>query len=172
MSTSEQPNIASVITAPAPPRGAQLLGAVAVVEPARRSSAAPPSTRRPARPAKTGTRQHPHRPAAHQLEVLGLQAQPEHEERQELQDPLEVQVVADRPGRREASTAMASASGSGQRTIFHSGVVSRQMNRAARNQVRYQGSSRLIGWSGIVVRPPLEERVRRLEEDVRARRRR
>ena len=48
-------------------------------------------------------------------------------------------------GETDASTAMASASGTGQRTIFHSGVVSRQMNRATRNHVRYQGSSRLIG---------------------------
>lgn len=35
-----------------------------------------------------------------------------------------------------ASAAMPSASGSGWRTLFQRGVVSRQMNSAARNHVR------------------------------------
>lgn len=48
-------------------------------------------------------------------------------------------------GETEARTATASASGTGQRTTFQSGVVSRQTKSAIRNQVRYQGSSRLIG---------------------------
>lgn len=51
-------------------------------------------------------------------------------------------------GVRVASAATTSATGSGHRTSLHTGVVSRQMNRAARNQVRYSGSSRLIGRSG------------------------
>lgn len=48
-----------------------------------------------------------------------------------------------------ASMAMPSASGSGWRTSFHTGVVSRQMNSAHRNQVRYQGSRRLMSWVGV-----------------------
>lgn len=48
------------------------------------------------------------------------------------------------PGVTEASMARTSASGRGHRTSFQTGVVSRQMNRATRNQVRYQGSSRVM----------------------------
>jgi hypothetical protein len=51
-------------------------------------------------------------------------------------------------GEIEARTATARASATGRRTAFHSGVVSRQMNSAPRNQVRYQGSSRLTGCAG------------------------
>ncbi|GGN55188.1 hypothetical protein GCM10011579_015020 [Streptomyces albiflavescens] len=49
-------------------------------------------------------------------------------------------------GETAASIAMTSASGRGQRTSFHSGVVSRQTKSATRNQVRYQGSRRVIAW--------------------------
>lgn len=131
---------------PHPPGEAHLLGAVAVVEPRRRHPRRGPVADQQ-RGGEDRQRQQPDLAAAHHLEVLRLEDQADHEERQELQDPLEVQVVAD-VGETEASSASASASGTGQRTIFHSGVVSRQMKSAIRNQVRYQGSSRLIGWVG------------------------
>ena len=67
-------------------------------------------------------------------------------------------------GETDASVAMASASGTGQRTSFQIGVVSRQTNSATRNQVRYQGSSRLIGWPGSSSAQRLKRRVRDLEE--------
>ncbi|CAM5457569.1 hypothetical protein SHIRM173S_03933 [Streptomyces hirsutus] len=51
-------------------------------------------------------------------------------------------------GARVARAAMARAMGSGHRRARQIGVVSRQMNRAARNHVRYRGSSRLIERSG------------------------
>ena len=51
-------------------------------------------------------------------------------------------------GERVASAAITSAIGSGHRIRSQSGVVSRQMNSAIRNQVRQSGSSRLIGRSG------------------------
>jgi hypothetical protein len=51
-------------------------------------------------------------------------------------------------GERVASIAMTSARGSGWRTCFQIGVVSRQTNSAARNHVRYSGSNRLMARSG------------------------
>ncbi|CAM5415653.1 hypothetical protein SANTM175S_08773 [Streptomyces antimycoticus] len=51
-------------------------------------------------------------------------------------------------GETAASVAIASESGIGQRTSFQSGVVSRHTNSAIRNQVRYQGSSRLKSYVG------------------------
>ncbi len=56
------------------------------------------------------------------------------------------------PGVTEASTAMASATGSGWRRDCQMGVVTRQMNRAIRNQVRKNGSSRVMGKSSA---PPM-----------------
>ncbi len=51
-------------------------------------------------------------------------------------------------GETEASMAMARATGSGWRIACQIGVVTRQMNRAIRNQVRKNGSTRLIAMSG------------------------
>ncbi len=61
-------------------------------------------------------------------------------------------------GLRVASAATVSAIGSGHRTLRQIGVVSRQMNSAARNHVRYSGSSRLTGRSGT----PSDQRVKRV----------
>jgi hypothetical protein len=55
-----------------------------------------------------------------------------------------------------ASAAIVRAIGSGHLTLRQMGMVSRQTNRAARNHVRYSGSSRLTGRSGT----PSDHRVK------------
>src|SRR5690606_40514375 len=57
-----------------------------------------------------------------------------------------------------ASMAMTRATGSGQRTSFHTGVVSRHTNNDARNHVRYSGSRRVMGRSGT----PSVQRVKKV----------
>ncbi|CAM5388826.1 hypothetical protein SGLAM104S_06175 [Streptomyces glaucescens] len=47
-------------------------------------------------------------------------------------------------GLTDAAIATPSATGSGQRIILQTGVLSRHRNSAHRNQVRYQGSSRVM----------------------------
>ncbi|CAM5631837.1 hypothetical protein SMICM304S_11803 [Streptomyces microflavus] len=148
-----------------PPRSVHLLGAVGAVEPAELHARGDPvGEQQGAREQRQ--REQPHLAAPDQLEVLGLHQQAEDEERQELEDPLKIQVVADVGGDRGQH-----GDGEGHRQRMTQRAPDRcgdppdeQGDQEPRQEQRIDQADRGVRR---IVHVPLEERIGRLEQHVR-----